>query len=311
LTTVYERSTQANPERRLRFIVSGGLGDCLLSTPFLRHFKTVEPYRWIECWCPQSAMELFRGNPHVDRLLGGHGELLRIGAQPEAGWDVFSPYLELTTRDPPTVGLQKGRNLLNRPLLEQIAAENNLSLADPRMEVFPGPEEEAWARTVAAAWSQRQAVHFNPLSGLPEKNLPAPFAAEVVSRLVAHFEVVVFGAVPSLEPQPRLHQFPRPTLLQLAALYRHLAAVVTVDSFPAHLAAAIGVPAVVMFGPSNPACWGHPGQALLRPSDCPACSDTDRLRRCTRHRCLEAFSSESILSTCLQASANSREGPAP
>ena len=249
-------------------------------------------------------MDLFRGNPHVDRLHGGHIELLRLGALPEVGWDVFSPYLELATRNPPTVGLQKGRNLSNRPILDQIAAENNLALGDLRMEVFPGPEEERWARTVAAAWSQRRAVHFNGLSGLPEKNLPAPVAVEVVSKLLMHFDVILFDPALNLERHPRLHLFPKPTLLQLAALYRHLAAVVTTDSFPAHLAAAMDVPAVVLFGPSNPACWGHPGQALLRPTDCPPCSDTERLRRCTRSRCLDAFSSEGILSSCLRVSEN-------
>jgi ADP-heptose:LPS heptosyltransferase len=100
-------------------------------------------------------------------------------------------------------------------------------------------------------------------------------------------------------------------LLQLAALYRHLAAVVTVDSFPAHLAAALGVPAVVLFGPSNSACWGHPGQVLLRPTDCPPCFDTGRLSQCARHRCIEAFSAEAILSTCMQVAANNQEEHTP
>lgn len=46
--------------------------------------------------------------------------------------------------------------------------------------------------------------------------------------------------------------------LQLAALVREAALLVSVDTGVAHLATAYGTPSVVLFGPTSPALWGPP-----------------------------------------------------
>jgi heptosyltransferase-2 len=79
----------------------------------------------------------------------------------------------------------------------------------------------------------------------------------------------------------------RPALL--AALIAELDVLVTADSGPAHVAAAVGVPSVTLFGPTDPrltAPLGPGQQALWRQPACGPCF----LRECPiDHRCLRAI----------------------
>ncbi len=64
------------------------------------------------------------------------------------------------------------------------------------------------------------------------------------------------------------------TLLQYAAVLRRCALFVGNDNGPMHMAAALGVPVVALFGPSNPAEWGPRGarvEVLYKGLDCRRC----------------------------------------
>jgi heptosyltransferase-2 len=84
----------------------------------------------------------------------------------------------------------------------------------------------------------------------------------------------------------------RPALLP--ALLAELDALVAADSGPAHVAAAVGVPTVTLFGPTDPRLTAPvgPGQhAIWRPPACSPCF----LRECPiDHRCLRAIEVEEV-----------------
>ena len=66
----------------------------------------------------------------------------------------------------------------------------------------------------------------------------------------------------------------RLTLLQYAAVLKRCALFVGNDNGPMHMAAALGVPVVALFGPSNPAEWGPRGarmEVLYEGLDCRRC----------------------------------------
>jgi heptosyltransferase-1 len=77
-------------------------------------------------------------------------------------------------------------------------------------------------------------------------------------------------------------------LKDLIALFRRLRVVITNDSGPMHLAAALGTPVVAVFGPTDPARTGPygPGHVVLQ-SGIP-CSP------CLRRRCLNAVRMECL-----------------
>jgi heptosyltransferase-2 len=91
----------------------------------------------------------------------------------------------------------------------------------------------------------------------------------------------------------------RPALL--AALLAELDVLVTADSGPAHLAAAVGVPAVTLFGPTDPRLTAPlgPGQRVLwHPPPCAPCF----LSSCPiDHRCMRSIDVEEVEAAVLDA----------
>jgi len=90
-----------------------------------------------------------------------------------------------------------------------------------------------------------------------------------------------------LQPAPR-SLAGRLSLKTLAAVLRSADLMITVDSGPMHIAAALGTPVVALFGPTDPARTGPlgPGRVLRQPLPCSPCLQRTcriaKTRRCMR-----------------------------
>ena len=87
----------------------------------------------------------------------------------------------------------------------------------------------------------------------------------------------------------------RTTLRELACLYRQAALIVTTDSGPMHLAAAMGTPVVALFGPTDPARTGPygPGHRVIRRElPCMPCFR----KHCEDPRCMKEISVNEVFS---------------
>ena len=86
----------------------------------------------------------------------------------------------------------------------------------------------------------------------------------------------------------------RTTLRELAYLYRQAALVITTDSGPMHLAAAVGTPLVALFGPTDPLRTGPygPGHRVIRLGL--ACMPCFR-KRCETRRCMKEIAVGDVL----------------
>src|SRR5256714_368844 len=88
-------------------------------------------------------------------------------------------------------------------------------------------------------------------------------------------------------------------VLQLAAAISHCSVVVTNDSGPLHLATALAVPSVLIFGPTDPARTVIPGasRVLQRPFACQPCYK----RECPlmHHRCMTEISVEDVFNAAV------------
>jgi lipopolysaccharide heptosyltransferase II len=71
----------------------------------------------------------------------------------------------------------------------------------------------------------------------------------------------------------------RAGLLTLAAVFERMAVLITGDTGPMHLAAAVGAPVVGVFGPSDPARWGPLSHAAAAVRIGLPCSPCNRIRR--------------------------------
>jgi lipopolysaccharide heptosyltransferase I len=86
-------------------------------------------------------------------------------------------------------------------------------------------------------------------------------------------------------------------LLELASLYRQCAVVITNDSGPMHLAAAVGTPVIAIFGPTDPALTGPYGDrhTVLRAAiPCSPCFKDHCANRVERE-CMKMVTVEQVL----------------
>jgi heptosyltransferase-2 len=184
---------------------------------------------------------------------------------------LLAPFGVEASPTPPSLEIDAARRVEARRLLGEVA----VPLGGPRVGLQLGAAlgpAKLWAPTRIAALAARLAargIHPILLGGPQARGL-----ADAVQAAAA-------------EPIPSLVGRDRPALL--AALIAELDALVGADSGPAHVAAAVGVPAVTLFGPTDPrltAPLGPRQQALWHQPACGPCF----LRECPiDHRCLRAI----------------------
>jgi lipopolysaccharide heptosyltransferase I len=125
--------------------------------------------------------------------------------------------------------------------------------------------------------------------------------AELIRRLPRE-RVVLTGSAADAERCERIAQGARnlagkTSLLELAGLYRQCAVLITNDTGPMHIAAAVGAPVVAIFGPTDPALTGPYGKKhiVLRAGvDCSPCLQ-DSCRHQPPMECMEKVTVEQVL----------------
>jgi heptosyltransferase-2 len=90
-------------------------------------------------------------------------------------------------------------------------------------------------------------------------------------------------------------------LAQTASVLKASDLLITNDTGPAHVAAAVGCPVVVIFGPTNPVTtrpFSTSAEVVRRPPDCAPCM----LRDCPiDHRCMTAITAEEVFERAAHA----------
>lgn len=90
-----------------------------------------------------------------------------------------------------------------------------------------------------------------------------------------------------------IHLGGQTTLLELACIYRNALTVITTDSGPMHLAAAVGTPVIALFGPTDPARTGPygKGHTIIRADlSCSPCL----LKECPTRECMIEITPEMV-----------------
>jgi ADP-heptose:LPS heptosyltransferase len=174
-------------------------------------------------------------------------------------------------------------------------------------EISLQPEAVAWSDEY---WRQhglceRRVMAIAPGSGAREKNWPDHGFQRVADwwrRHSAGVVVIILGPVEderggyaALSHEPIIAR--DLTLGQLAALLARVELYVGNDSGVTHLAAALGVRTVALFGPSDIERWAPRGKRvalLTRKVECSPC-ERPVMKSCTHRRCLSALSPDSVI----------------
>jgi heptosyltransferase-3 len=174
--------------------------------------------------------------------------------------------------------------------------QGGLKLRSPE----PGPlylavsdDLRGWARQQLAASRPSRIVHVHPVSRWLWKCWRDEAMAEVIDWLQTERDArVVVTTGPAERERVRAQEIVRLcrtqplfydgnlTLSQIAALSAESSGYFGVDTAPMHMAAAVGVPVVALFGPTNPKNWGPwspVGQVLTKYC---ACNDAANPEKC-------------------------------
>jgi ADP-heptose:LPS heptosyltransferase len=305
------------PSRTLLVIHPGALGDLVSLYPLLQALRRHHRSLTLLCQAPLGRLSqalgvadawlaieaawvasLFAGAPgrEARQRLSGFSRILLFfrSEAPLAG--LTSACGADICRVPPRPPADQRRHVAAHALAHLL----DCGLLDARdAEILRRPSTPAAAPPPAAG----AAVLLHPGAGSRRKRWPLAGFCEAAERIAARGlspEFILGPAEQDLVPaltglRHRLH---RPgDLLELTALFRSAAAYVGNDSGASHLAAWLGLPAVVIFGPSDPLRWRPAGPAVevvAPPRDCTPCFETDA-DSCGESDCLARISADEVL----------------
>jgi ADP-heptose:LPS heptosyltransferase len=226
----------------------GGIGDCILSLPALRHLATGHT----EIWAPSAVLPLIQFAR--TRSIASTGiDLVGIGNFAMPPLDHFDEIVSLYGSNRPEF----------RAALESsgIPCTFHPALPDPTNTLHAtdffaqqvGAPPGAVPRIDVGQVERRTSMVIHPFSGSPRKNWPLASFEEVARRSPLQVEWTA-GPDEALDRATRFE-----SLFDLARWLAGAALYIGNDSGITHLAAAVGVPVIALFGPTAPEIWAPRG----------------------------------------------------
>lgn len=257
---------------RVAVIRLRSLGDCVLTTPALHILKSARPDLRVGVVVESRFAPIFEGNPDVDEILTpGLPSLRSFG--PELCLNLHGGVrsMALTALSGAHIragfGHHKGARIYNAAIpraQEVLRVERKVHTAEhlasaifhlgiPRCEI---PRSRLFAERQRRP---RPYAVIHPVAATREKTWP-PESFIRIAKLIErnhgletvfigakHDDLTIFEAFQTVSGAP---------LREVKSLIAQAAAFVGNDSGPAHIAAAFGIPSVVLFGPSDSIVWG-------------------------------------------------------
>jgi ADP-heptose:LPS heptosyltransferase len=267
---------------RVAVIRIRSLGDCVLTTPALEILKNTRPDLIISVAVEERFTSVFEGNPDVAEILpptvnavarfrptltinlhGGTRSMVLTaasGARLRAGFEHFRGSSMYNIRIP------RAQVILNEERTVHTAEHLASAMFYLGAARQPIPRAKLFASRRSKPALPLAVIH--PFASAPGKTWPAQSFLAVAEHLNRNGLEPVFLAGPTDEASA----FSRYRTVAGAHLHdvKNLLSGATVfagnDSGPAHMAAAFGIPVVVLFGASNPVVWAPwqvPSQVLV------------------------------------------------
>lgn len=251
------------------------LGDCVLTTPGLLLLRRARPDLKIGVAVEPRFAPVFENSPTVDQILSPTWQVLRrwkpalcvnlhggtrsqcltalSGAQWRAGFAHHNFTFAYNIKIPRAQRiLGVNRTVHTAEHLASAFFALGVPIEDvPRAQLAAG-DPPGLDQPIEGRYGV-----LHPYASTPEKTWPAERFCEVARYLKLWNILPVFLAGPADDRAPfRAHQVVQGSLAQMKAVLSKASVFIANDSGPAHVAAAFGVPSVVLFGTSNPAIWG-------------------------------------------------------
>ncbi len=327
-----ERPLQKSIKDKVLIVKPSSLGDVIHSLPFLYSVKRQMPQARVHWVIAEGLAPLLEGHPLIDRLwkinkdewkrpsmlfqtIGQFRELSR-GLRKEKFDAVFdlqgllrSAVISRMAGAKPVVGFSGAREGAPFFYTHKVSLQGKMHAVERYLEMarssgirpaleFPLPED----RDFVLPFEFAEYAVIAPGARWPSKRWPAPKWGELARRL-SPLHMVTIGAgqdaglADEIASISRGAAFPyagKSSLKGLVEIIRRARFLVTNDSGPMHIAAALGVPVFAVFGPTDPGLTGPYGNGtrvvIKGQVKCSPC----RNRECGDMACMEAVTVDMV-----------------
>jgi heptosyltransferase-3 len=251
------------PGSRVCVIRLRSLGDCVLTTPALALLKSHRPDLRVTVVVEARFSGVFEHNPDIDEI-SSQPRKADLAINLHGG--TRSMWMTRATRAKCRVGFAHHR--YNFIYTDKIpTAQEILGVQRPVHTAEHLASAMFWlgvpqtdiprAKLTGIAPSKSNYAVIHPFASAPEKAWPVDRFLEVGDHLQKNglAPVIVAGPADDASPFARYEVLPNAPLTEVKNLMAGASLFIGNDSGPAHIAAAFGVPVVVIFGPSNPVTW--------------------------------------------------------
>ena len=270
MSTVIERLP---PGARVAIVRLRSLGDCVLTTPAVALLKQARPDLEIAVIVEDAFTGVFTGNPDVERILAPAASEIHKW-RPHLTLNLHggarSVRLTLAARSALRAGfghfrLQSIYNIRIPRAQEILGVDRKVHTAEHLASAmfYLGVPECGIPRARLFARSRprlRPYAVLHPLASAPEKTWPASHFQDIAKYIENQHglePVFIAAAGENLEPFRNWTCIQGANLEDVKSLLLGASIFIGNDSGPAHMAAAFGLPLVVLFGSSDPEIW-HP-----------------------------------------------------
>ena len=320
-------------QRRILIVKPSSLGDIIHSLPVLWALRKTYPDAYIGWVVKDVWQDLLADNPLIDHLiilkkgLGGIISAIRetrslkfdtaIDLQGLFRSGIITFFSGAKTR----TGFSNARELApifynNKVIVPQghIHAVDRymMTVSNPPLLNFPlyiAIEDAEWAKEFLMEnnlYNKRPLIAINPSARWVKKRWPAASFSALINQLINELKagIIIVGSKEDIPIAEEINSHVneriaiatgKTSLKRLPALLANVNLLVTNDSGPMHIAAAIGTPVVALFGPTDHRLTGPYGSGhvvISKDMDCKPC-----LRRPCKHGkplCMEMIAVEDV-----------------
>ena len=271
---------QLAPGSRVLVIRLRSLGDCVLTTPAIHLLKTFRPDVRISVAVEDRFRAVFEGNPDVEAIvepavkaavaakpalcLNLHGGTRSLAMTVASAARFRAGFAHHRAAGIYNIRIPRAQEILGEERKVHTAehlASAMFYLGVPRCEI---PRARLFAPRQSAA---RPYAVIHPMASQPDKTWPAANFLELADRMAPLEPVFIGGPGEDLSAFSRFRCIAGAPLRETMSLIAGASLFAGNDSGPAHIAAAFGIPAAVLFGSSDPVIWAPwrtPSQIIAR-----------------------------------------------
>jgi len=311
--------------KKVLIIRTSSLGDVIHSLPFLSSLKKSFPSLRFYWLVKSSLSPLLRDNPHLQGIISWEKRnaweaLSKLKALAfDAAFDLQgllrSALLPFLVRIPHRWGMANSKEKVGVFYTESFLPSSSHivdqyldwaeSLGAERIVEFPLPREEKWERKAEDYFSSsRKKVIIIPGGGWANKRWPqAKYSKLIVSLARKGFDVFVFWGKEEWELADRIrvtsshkaNLLPCLDIPGMVSFFKRADVIVGGDTGPLHLAAALQVPVVGIYGPTDPQRNGPYGKNNKIIFNAPPCAPCWK-RKCGKkdNACLKEIKVEKV-----------------